>query len=199
MLFRNAAGSYRINTLCKTTVKPFICKNNGMKNILFFMGLFLAIPALAQRNTNAALAESSYSRLFEAKYLQKPPQFPFGADSCRRFYFANFGGFDSVLSKVIERGDTSKYIRVYFSFIVDKNGAPYDGRFERMASTQYARGESAKTIRYFSEDRKYYDKRIADMIGKMPFWKPGLQNGVPVDSRVEDFLQFWVGINPPAY
>jgi hypothetical protein len=37
------------------------------------------------------------------------------------------------------------------------------------------------------------------MIGKMPFWKPGLQNGVPVDSRVEDFLQFWVGINPPAY
>jgi hypothetical protein len=68
-----------------------------------------------------------------------------------------------------------------------------------MASTQYARGESARTIRYFSEDRKYYDKRIADMIGKMPFWKPGLQNGVPVDSRVEDFLQFWVGINPPAY
>ncbi|TAJ51488.1 MAG: hypothetical protein EPO58_12620, partial [Chitinophagaceae bacterium] len=167
-----------------------------MKNILFYVWFLMALPALAQRNTNAALAESSYSRLFEAKYMQKPPQYPFGADSCKRFYFASFGGFDSVLSKVIERGDTAKYIRVYFSFIVDKNGAPYEGRFERMASTQYARGESAKTIRYFSDDRKYYDKQIADMIGKMPFWKPGLQNGVPVDSRVEDFLQFWVGINP---
>lgn len=170
-----------------------------MKNILFLVWLVMALPAQAQRNTHAALAESGYSRLFEAKYLQKPPQYPFGADSCKRFYFAAFGGFDTLLSKLIDRGDTAKYIRVYFSFIVDKNGAAYEGRFERMASTQYERGEFAKTIRYFLEDRKYYDKHIAAMIGKMPFWKPGLQNGVPVDSRVEDFLQFWVGINPPAY
>lgn len=170
-----------------------------MKNALIVIWLLMAIPALAQRNTNGALAESSYARLFEARYLQKPPQYPFGADSCKRFYFTNFGGFDSVLSKVIERGDTAKYIRVYFSFIVDKNGAAYEGRFERIASTQYARGEFAKTIWYFLEGRKYFDKHIAAMIGKMPFWKPGLQNGVPVDSRVEDFLQFWVGINPRGY
>lgn len=164
--------------------------------------LLLALGTLnltAQRNTNAALAESNYSRLFEARYVQKPPQYPFGADSCRRFYYAAFGGFDSVLSKLIEQGDTAKYIRVYFSFIVDKNGSPYEGRFERIAGTPYARGESARTIKYFSEDRKYYDKLIAAMVAKMPFWKPALQNGIPVDCRVEDFLQFWVGIDPPSY
>jgi hypothetical protein len=32
----------------------------------------------------------------------------------------------------------------------------------------------------------------------MSFWKPGLYNGVPVNCRVKDYLQFWVGINLPT-
>lgn len=170
-----------------------------MKHTLLLLLLLNTVTAGAQRNINEALVKSYYSRLFEARYVQHPPQYPLGADSCKRFYYAQFGGFDSVLNKVIENGDTAKYIRVYFSFIVDKNGAAFEGRFNRIASTQYARGESAKTIRYFSENRKFYEKLIKTMVAKMPFWKPALQNGVPVDCRVDDFLQFWVGINPPAY
>lgn len=172
-----------------------------MKNrtLLLLALVLLAATVTAQGNRTVALAKSNYSRLFEARYVQKPPQYPFGADSCKRFYYAIFGGFDSVLSKVIEQGDTAKYIRVYFSFIVDKNGSPYEGRFERIAGTTYARGESARTLTYFSEDRKYYNKLIAAMVARMPFWKPALQNGIPVDCRVNDFLQFWVGINPPSY
>lgn len=170
-----------------------------IRALLLLLLTLSMVNVMAQRNTNAALAESHYSRLFEARYVQKPPQYPFGTDSCRRFYYAVFGGFDSVLSKVIEQGDTAKYIRVYFSFIVDKNGSPYEGHFERIAGTPYARGESARTLTYFSGDKKYYDQLIAAMVAKMPFWKPALQNGIPVDCRVDDFLQFWVGINPPFY
>jgi hypothetical protein len=114
-----------------------------------------------------------------------------------RFYFSHFEGFDSVLTKAIDRGDTAKYIRVYFSFVIDKNGTPYDGHFERIASTEYAKADNPRTIKYFSEDKKYYEKLIKEMVSKMTFWKPALQNAVPVDCKIIDYIQFWVGINPP--
>lgn len=138
-----------------------------------------------------------HNKIFEAKYVQKPPLFPPGTDSCKRFYFTNFKGFDTVLIKLIEKGDTAKYIRVYFSFVIDRNGIPYDSHFEKIASTQYASSDGARTIKYFSENKIYFQQLIRQMISRMSFWKPALQNGAPVDCRVDDYLQFWVGLTLP--
>ena len=167
-----------------------------MKPFLFLCCMVFCFAAKAQRNFGTE--PNVYDKLFDAKYMQKPPVYPFGPDSCKRFYFSHFRGFDSLLTRVIENGDTAKYIRVYFSFIIDKNGTPYDARFEKIAATRYARSEGAKTITYFFENKKYYENLIREMISKMTFWKPGLHNMVPVDSKVEDYIQFWVGLTPAS-
>ena len=138
-----------------------------------------------------------HNKIFNAKYVQKPPFFPPGTDSCKRFYFTNFKGFDTVLIKLIEKGDTAKYIRVYFSFVIDRNGIPYDSHFEKIASSQYARSDGAITIKYFSENNKYFEPLIKQMICAMSSWKPALQNGIPVDCKVDDYIQFWVGLTLP--
>ena len=139
-----------------------------------------------------------YNHVFVARNLKNPPVYPYGTDSCVRFYFAHFGGFDSVLTRVIEKGDTAKYIRVYFSFVIADDGSPYDPHFSGIGSTQYNKSTSIRLLKYFDADKKYYEALIKKMIAKMTFWKPGLYNGIPVDSRVDDYLQFWVGINPPT-
>lgn len=168
-----------------------------MKSVMCCLLLFV-IEASAQRDFGLDQPAATYRGIFNARTMEKPPVFPLGRDSCKRFYFAHFEGFDSVLTKTVERGDTAKYIRVYFSFVIDRNGAPYDAHFERIASTQYARSDGAKTIKYFSDDKEYYDGIIKSMNAKMPFWKPGLYNNVPVEARVEDYIQFWVGLVPPS-
>lgn len=168
-----------------------------MKGIIAcLLVLFSVTAAIAQRNFPSQKEASA--KLFDARYVQKPPVYPFGVDSCKRYYFSHFSGFDSVLTKAVERGDTAKYIRVYFSFIIDKNGIPYDPTFERIASTQYARSVNAKTIQYFSANKKYYDGVIKLMISPMPFWKPALYNAIPVDCKINDYIQFWVGLTPPG-
>jgi hypothetical protein len=140
----------------------------------------------------------------DAKRMRNPPIFPNGADSLLRFYFSHFTCFDSLLTKAIERGDTAKYIRLYFSFVIDENGAATESQFIRVASTQYAKSEGARTIPYFMDDKPFYDACIKAMIYKMPFWKPGVlpvrysNSMVASDARVEDYIQFWVGINPPT-
>ena len=168
-----------------------------MKPVLCCLLLF-AVKVSAQRDFSQDIPAATFRGIFNASTMQKPPVFPFGIDSCKRFYFTHFEGFDSVLTKTVERGDTAKYIRVCFSFVIDKNGVPYDAHFERISSTQYARSDGSKTIKYFFDDKKYYEDIIKKMCAKMPFWKPGLYNTVPVDARVEDYIQFWVGLVPPS-
>lgn len=133
------------------------------------------------------------------------PFFPMGKDSLQRFYFSHFAGFDSLLTSAISHGDTARYLRVYFTFVIDENGSAYEPRFERIASTQYGKSEGAKTIDHFKEDKEYYQGIIKEMILHMPFWKPGLvplrnsNSMVTGPVRITDFIQFWVGINPPQY
>jgi hypothetical protein len=156
-----------------------------MKNIFICLLVLCCTKAISQTRAFTTEDEKSiYDKIYEAKYVEKPPIFTFGADSCRRFYFTHFGGFDSVLNTAVSKGDTAEYIRIYFSFVVDKRGVPYDAKFERIASAESPRTPNAKTIRYFAEDKKYYDQ-------------PATQNMQPVECKMDDFLQFWVGINPP--
>lgn len=138
-----------------------------------------------------------YRRAFDAKYMQKPPVFLAGKDSLRRFYFSHFPAFDTVLSKAVEKGDTAKYIRIYFSFYLDENGYPYEPQFERVASTKSSVTENAKTIKYFFDMKSLLDKAITQMLNKMPQWRPGVQDGVPVKTINYDYLQFWVGLSAP--
>jgi hypothetical protein len=161
--------------------------------------LVLLVLLFAFGETGAQVNEPSpyYKRVFEAKFMDKPPVFSFGKDSLQRFYFSHFPAFDTVLRKAIEKGDTAKYLRVYFSFNLDENGYAYDPRFERVASTRSSTTESAKTIKYFNDLKPLLDKAIQTMMVKMPAWKPGLQDGIPVKTANYDFLQFWVGLSAP--
>jgi hypothetical protein len=157
-----------------------------------FIGLLLLL------SSHVYTQQVKYNHVFVARNLKNPPVYPYGVDSCIRFYFANFAGFDSLLTKVIAMGDTAKYIRVCFSFVIADDGSPYDPQFLAIGSTQYSKSAGMRLLKYFDADKKYYEGLIKQMIAKMTFWKPGLYNGIPVNSRVDDYLQFWVGINPPA-
>ena len=99
------------------------------------------------------------------------------------------------MASAVNRGDTAKYVRVYFSFIVDKYGLVYDTHFLRIASTQYAKSAGAKVLSYFFENRHYYGKIIQQMLLDIPLWKPAIRNGITVACRVEDYLQFWIGLS----
>jgi hypothetical protein len=152
--------------------------------------LFYSGNALSQRILN--------NRIFTVNDIEKPPLYPFGNDSCHRFYLSHFDGFDTVLTKTIERGDTAKYIRVYFSFVIADDGSIYDPHFERVGSTRYIKSRNIFELKYFNSNKKYFDQVIKQMMAKMTFWKPGLYRGSMVDCKVIDYMQFWVGINPPA-
>ncbi len=140
---------------------------------------------------------SYYNRVFEARYMDRPPVFVFGKDSLKRFYFSHFPAFDTVLAKAVQNGDTAKYLRIYFSFNLDENGFVYDPQFERVASTRSAVIESAKPVRYFNEIRDILDKAVKAMLQKMPQWRPGVQDGQPVKTLNYDYMQFWVGLSAP--
>ncbi|HEX6915676.1 MAG TPA: hypothetical protein VF145_10570 [Chitinophagaceae bacterium] len=160
------------------------------------MRIFILLVAVCSLNT--ALSQSKYyNRTFEAKYMEKPPVFPKGADSLRRFYFNHFPAFDTVISKAVENGDTAKFIRVYFSFTVDEQGFIYDPLFERVASTRSVATESAKTIRYFASLKQLMQDAVTSMFRKMPQWQPGVQDGIPVKATCYDYLEFWCGLSAP--
>jgi len=141
--------------------------------------------------------KAQLNRTYEAKYMQKPPVFVAGPDSLKRFYFAHFPAFDTVLSKAVEKGDTAKYIRIYFSFYIDEQGYPYEPEFDRVASTRSAATENAKTIKYFFDMKVILQDAVKNMINKMPQWRPGLQDGRIVTTSYTDYLQFWVGLSAP--
>ena len=166
-----------------------------MKIILSFLFCLCVFLAGAQRPGSSKVAD--------ARMLQKPPVFPMGRDSLQRFYFSHFAGFDSLLTSAISHGDTGRYLRVFFTFIVDENGATYDPQFSFIGSTRYGKSAGVKPIEHFKADKDYYQSVIKDMIRHMPFWKPALipvRNAdlmKPGSARVTDFIQCWVGINPP--
>lgn len=167
-----------------------------MKSIWFLVFVFSSIVSVAQ-SINPTNRSGFASRVFEAEYVERPPIFLAGRDSLQRFYYSHFPILNEVVDKAVEQGDTAKFIRIYFSFVVDKSGVLYNAKFEKIASTKYASGSGAKTIKYFNEDKTTLNDAIKKMIQKMPMWRPALQYNNPVDCRVEDYLQFWVGINPP--
>jgi len=166
-----------------------------MKYICTLAMCCIVINAMAQRNNR--FDNRSNDKVYEAKYMQKPPLFPPGRDSLRNFYFNHFPAFDTVLQLAVKKGDTAKYLRIYFSFNIDEQGYVYDTEFERVASTRSATTEGAKLIAYFLDIRSYLNQAVKQMLDKMPAWKPGLQSGRPVRVHCEDFLQFWVGLTPP--
>ncbi len=96
---------------------------------------------------------------------------------------------DSLVSKAVAHGDTAKYLRVYFTFVVDKYGFLSAPDFIRIATTRYAKSFTAKTVTYIGGDA-YFEKLIKEMLRKMDPWKPALKDGVPVSCRVEDYFQF---------
>jgi hypothetical protein len=142
---------------------------------------------------SSTISGQRYDHVYALRYVQQAPVYPMGIDSAKRYYFNHFPGMDSLLPKAITNGDTLKYIRVYFSFVIDKYGLITEPHFIRIASTRYAQSLNARTANYFFEDEFYYEKAIKQMLRKMGFWKPALQNGIPVSCRIEDYFQFWVG------
>ncbi len=164
---------------------------------LFFLLLFpvLSVTCFSQTNTRNLW----YDRIFDSRYVQQASVFIMGVDSARHYYFNQFPGMDSLLYKAIAHADTAKYLRVYFSFVVNKYGLISGPHFIRIATTRYAKSYHAKTVIYFLEDVPYYEKAVKQMLRRMEGWKPAMQDGVTVNCSMQDYFQFWVGISPPVY
>lgn len=138
------------------------------------------------------------NQVFESRYMDKPPFFLQGKDSLQRFYFSHFNAFDTLISKAVAKGDTAKYIRIYFSFNLDEYGFPYDPKFERVATTKSKATQGAKTAKHFFDMANILQPAIVQMISKMPAWRAGINNERAVKTSNEDYIQIWVGINPPT-
>lgn len=162
--------------------------------------MVMLCPALAARAQDRMVQQSTLANtVFEAEYMERPPVFQPGNDSLNRLFFAHFTGWQMIIEKAVANGDTAKYIRVNFSFIVDKDGAPYEPAFTSVSSTRYASARYGKPIKYFNEYRPQLTTAVAQMVGHVPLrWTPGLLNGRPVRSRWTTYVQVWVGLgNPP--
>ena len=167
-----------------------------MKKLLFALCFFSCVKGFAQ--TEETAGKQFYNKLFDYDFVERKPIFPFTADSLRNFYLSHFTAFDSLIGRCIERGDTAKYIRVHFEFILDESGVAYDPKFLFVGSIRYKSGSSDKKIKYFDDLKTYFNDATKQMIKMMPSWRPALQNNVRVNCRKEDFFQFWLGINPPT-
>lgn len=162
-----------------------------MKKMIWIGCLFLATKGFAQ------MKQSHLPVVYNAKSITHPPLFPFGFDSCQRYYYYHCEGLDSLLLLLQLKGDTAKFIRLHFSFVIDYRGLLNDPRFLRVSATSYAGSNYSRTLTYFSNYQGFFQKMIQRMLLPMPFWKPGLLNGLPVYARVEDYIQFWIGKRLP--
>lgn len=167
-----------------------------MKNIIIAICLLGSVHCFSQ--TEETAGKQYYNRLFEYDYVERKPIFPAGADSLRNFYLSHFTAFDSLVTRCIANGDTAKYIRVKFEFILDENGIAYDPKFLSIATTRYKSSSGDKKVKYFDDLKTEFNDAIKKMVKAMPTWRPALQNNVRVACRKEDFFQFWLGINPPS-
>ncbi len=168
-----------------------------MKAIFFLLLMHANIYVLAQSNQNAP--KTVQTKIFDYRYVQLPPLFPHGVDSCKRFYFTHFSALDSLLFYAILYGDTLKYVRVYFNFEIDQYGFLFDPKLLKVGVTRYPQSFKTNDAGYLAENAGYLEKAIKRMLKKMPLWKPALQYGVPVRCKVEDYFQFWVGDKPPEW
>ncbi len=166
-----------------------------MKAIIFL--LLIHVNFYMQAQSNQYAQKSFQTKVYDHRYVQLPPLFPQGVDSCKRFYFTHFSALDSLLYYAILYGDTLKYIRVYVSFEIDQYGFLFDPKLLKVGVTRYPQSFKTKDAGYLTENAVYLEKAIKRMLKQMPLWKPALQYGVPVRCKVEDYFQFWVGEKPP--
>jgi hypothetical protein len=170
-----------------------------MKKFLLLLLISLgSLPIFAQQNEEATFGSSFYNKIFDEDYVERKPVFRYTKDSLMNFYLANFNGYDTLLNKAIDNGDTAKYIRVHFEYVIDVNGVPYQPKFKYVGSTKYSSGSGDKKLKYFDASKDFFNKAIKDMLLHLPSWRPALQNNKIVDCRHEDYFQLWVGINPPS-
>lgn len=170
-----------------------------MKKIVFTCFIIvLTVTAIAQTNDEANFGDRLYNKIFDEDFVERKPVFPYTRDSLQNFYLSHFNGFDSLITKAIDNGDTAKYIRVHFEFVLDENGIAYEPKFKYIGSTKYAGGSGDKKLKYFDALRPYFQQAIKEMLMKMPAWRPALQNNKRVNCRKDDYFQLWVGILPPA-
>lgn len=164
-----------------------------MKQIIFFLLLLCGTKGYTQRIINSRGNQTVY----RSAYMEQPAVFVMGKDSCQRFYFTHFTGFDSLLQMLIRKGDTAKFIRLHFSFLIDRHGILSGPHFKKIAATAYQKSKYDRELIYFRSTRTYWNRLVKQMLSEMGFWKPGLQNGKPVDCLVDDYMQFWVGLQLP--
>ncbi len=150
----------------------------------------------ANRATNTNASINQIRRIYNYDYVERKPIFIAGKDSLNNIYLSYFTGFDSLAMRCIEKGDTAKYIRVHFEFVVDENGTPYDGKFSYVGTTRYGSSNGDRKVKYFDDIKGYFNDAIKKMIKYIPSWKPAMQNSVRVSCLVKDYFQFWLGINP---
>lgn len=165
-----------------------------MKQIFVYLLFLLVIDLNAQRLNNYRESQT----LYRSAYLDHPAVYLMGKDSCQRFYFTHFTGFDSLLQMLVRHGDTAKFIRLHFSFVIDKHGVLSDAHFKKIAATAYGKSRSDRELIYFRNNRNYWKRLVKRMLATIGFWKPGLLNGKPVDAVVDDYMQFWIGLNLPG-
>lgn len=166
-----------------------------IKHFISLLLLFSAFVVESQAQNRSS--DVYYNHVFDARYVQYKPYFPFGNDSAQRFYMNHFSAWDTVISTVINHSDTALYLRIYFSFVVDKSGALLEPHFERIAATPSRNTASAKTLNYFKPLQPLLQKAVANMLHQMPLWKPAAQYGRPVLCKQYEFIQIWIGLQPP--
>ena len=150
----------------------------------------------ANRTTNTNASINQIRRIYDYDFVDKKPIFIAGKDSLNNLYLSYFSGLDSLAVRCIDNGDTAKYIRVHFEFVIDENGTPYDGKFSYIGTTRYGSSSGDKKVKYFDDLKEYFNGAIKKMIQYIPTWKPALQNNIRVSCFVKDSFQFWLGINP---
>ena len=97
-------------------------------------------------------------------YVDKMPEFPGGNDKIQVFLKKNIVYPPLARSKKIEG-------RVYIGFIVDKSGRIKDVSIKRSADP-------------------VLDAEAVRVVNKMPLWKPGIQNGTPVNVSLMMPVEF---------
>lgn len=166
-----------------------------MKKIL----ILLFVMAFNYNSFSQGIATESakqfYNKIFEYDYVEKKPIFVAGRDSLRNFYLSHFNAFDSIVTRAIIKGDTAKYLRIHFEYIIDENGVPYNAQFKYIGGTRYGSSSGDKKLKYFNDLNSYFKEATKTMIHKMPNWRPALQNNIRVKCNVEDYFQIWLGIN----
>jgi hypothetical protein len=150
----------------------------------------------ANRTTNTNASINQIRGIYDYDFVERKPIFIAGKDSLNKVYLGYFTGFDSLAVRCIDKGDTAKYIRVHFEFVIDENGTPYDGKFSYIGTTRYGSSSGDKKVKYFDDLKEYFNGAIKKMIQYIPSWRPAMQNNIRVSCFVKDSFQFWLGINP---